>query len=364
MTVFRLLVMSSVGAAMFATATSSPALAQSQVCRDLEARLVALQTGDQRQSRQAFRDYDRSVRQQQIEIDRATAEARRSRCIPGLFSIGKPAPKCDRLMATIQRMKANLRRLISQRNQFTTDPQSMARQRSEILRAMSVNRCSTTQARVRQPTSILDALFGTARTRTLGERGFFQGTSRTFRTLCVRTCDGYYFPISFSTVSSQFGRDEQTCRAMCPTAEVALYQHSNPGGNPETMVSMAGEPYSALPTAFKYRTEYDPSCSCGRAAATSLEAVFDSGGAAMPVRVVAIPPRRRDAAEDPETLANRVGAFTIRVARNPSGAMVADLPAASGIRVVGPSFYIGGETEVGALIPERKPDLREEESVN
>ena len=38
----------------------------------------------------------------------------------------------------------------------------------------------------------------------------------TFRTLCVRTCDGYYFPISFSTTSDQFREDAHTCAGDVP----------------------------------------------------------------------------------------------------------------------------------------------------
>src|SRR6266540_3435428 len=31
--------------------------------------------------------------------------------------------------------------------------------------------------------------------------------ARTYRTLCVRTCDGYYFPISYATNRSHFKTD-------------------------------------------------------------------------------------------------------------------------------------------------------------
>ena len=54
----------------------------------------------------------------------------------------------------------------------------------------------------------------------------------TFRTVCVRTCDGYYFPISYATTSEQFPADARTCTAMCPGADVRLYSYANPGGRP------------------------------------------------------------------------------------------------------------------------------------
>jgi hypothetical protein len=93
-------------------------------------------------------------------------------------------------------------------------------------------------------------------------------SSSTFRTLCVRTCDGYYFPISYATVPSRFGEDERTCKRLCPAAETALYTHRNPGEQIDQAMSIGGRAYSELPTAFKYRQEFNPSCSC-RAAGQS-----------------------------------------------------------------------------------------------
>jgi hypothetical protein len=71
----------------------------------------------------------------------------------------------------------------------------------------------------------------------------------TYRTLCVRTCDGYYFPISFSTTSDHLPEDARSCEALCPGAEARLFYHPNPGGGPENMISVTGEPYSSLANA-------------------------------------------------------------------------------------------------------------------
>jgi hypothetical protein len=92
------------------------------------------------------------------------------------------------------------------------------------------------------------------------ERGF--GGSGTYRTVCVRLCDGYYWPISFATVSGQFDRDEQICQRSCSVPS-RLYTYSNPGGEPEQMTDLKGEPYSKLATAFLYRNEYVQDCKCG-----------------------------------------------------------------------------------------------------
>jgi hypothetical protein len=84
----------------------------------------------------------------------------------------------------------------------------------------------------------------------------------TVRTLCVRTCDGYYFPISFSTTRKYLEADEAACQRMCPAGDASLYYHSRREG-PEQMVSIAGTPYTDLENAFRYRTVLDRSCTCG-----------------------------------------------------------------------------------------------------
>jgi hypothetical protein len=83
----------------------------------------------------------------------------------------------------------------------------------------------------------------------------------TYRTMCVRLCDGYYWPVSFATTRDYFERDERTCTQSC-SSPAALYYYPNPGGVPEDMVSLQDEPYMALDTAFLHRTSYNPACKC------------------------------------------------------------------------------------------------------
>jgi Protein of unknown function (DUF2865). len=78
----------------------------------------------------------------------------------------------------------------------------------------------------------------------------------------VRTCDGYYFPISYSTVPGKFADDEQLCRRLCPASEVTLYSHRNPGEDVARAVSTSGRSYSELPNAFSYRKQYNAACQC------------------------------------------------------------------------------------------------------
>lgn len=84
---------------------------------------------------------------------------------------------------------------------------------------------------------------------------------RTYRTVCVRLCDGFYFPISFTATQDRFARDEAQCVSSCGS-EAKLYIYRNPGENPDQMVDLRGQPYARLKTAFLYRTSYNESCKC------------------------------------------------------------------------------------------------------
>jgi hypothetical protein len=83
----------------------------------------------------------------------------------------------------------------------------------------------------------------------------------TYRTLCVRLCDGYYFPISFAIRGSALARDADQCAASCGV-EGRLFYHANPGGSVAMMTDLSGRAYTLLPTAFQYRAALVAGCSC------------------------------------------------------------------------------------------------------
>ena len=83
----------------------------------------------------------------------------------------------------------------------------------------------------------------------------------TYRTVCVRLCDGAYFPVSFATTRDRFADDEQVCNSSC-SSSARLFAHPNPGGRPEAMVDRQGKPYAELANAFRFRSVFDAACSC------------------------------------------------------------------------------------------------------
>jgi hypothetical protein len=82
-----------------------------------------------------------------------------------------------------------------------------------------------------------------------------------FRTLCVRLCDGFYFPISYSTGRGRFSDDASQCERQCPDRS-RLFVYRNPGEEIEEMRDLKGIAYRSLPTAFLYRSKYVTDCTC------------------------------------------------------------------------------------------------------
>lgn len=83
----------------------------------------------------------------------------------------------------------------------------------------------------------------------------------TYRTMCVRLCDGYFWPVSFAATKREFARDSEVCERSCGSPAV-LHFYRNPGQEPQDMIDLTGQPYAKLGTAFRYRVSYDLACKC------------------------------------------------------------------------------------------------------
>jgi Protein of unknown function (DUF2865) len=246
---------------------------QSPVCARLESQLSGLDRGITDPARaEQVRRYEEAASKQQAELDQLTARSRRMGCEGGGFFAlftGQP-PQCGPLNSQIQQMRANLDRMLMDIQRLQGGSADREGQRRAILVALAQNDCGPQYRQAAQQPSggFFDQLFGPG--------GFTPGDplqSSTFRTICVRTCDGFYFPVSYSTNPSRFADDENACRRLCPAAEVALYSHRNPGEDVRQAVSTSGRLYTELPNAFRYRQAYDPSCTCKRPGQSWSEAL-------------------------------------------------------------------------------------------
>jgi hypothetical protein len=108
--------------------------------------------------------------------------------------------------------------------------------------------------------TLFERLFGGNDDETISEGDFYQFNRTTYRTVCVRSCDGYYWPVSFSTVKDNVYQDAGACEAQSPNGDYRLFYYENRSGSPETMIDLNGQPYANEPFAFRFRREYDPAC--------------------------------------------------------------------------------------------------------
>lgn len=82
-----------------------------------------------------------------------------------------------------------------------------------------------------------------------------------YKTVCVRTCDGYFWPVSRSVTSERFERDAQKCDASCAGEAKLYYQHKN-SDDPKTLIGLDGGSYTDLKSAFLYRRQLISGCGC------------------------------------------------------------------------------------------------------
>jgi hypothetical protein len=252
------------------------------MCPRLEAQLATIDRGGGDPAKdEQIRRYQDAAAKQQGELDRVTSQAKRMGCdSSGFFSLfnGQSA-QCGPVNNQIQQMRANLEQITTSLERLRSGGLGGAdrdNQRRSVLTALAQNNCGPQYANAaRGPGNFLETLFGNNNNNNpVAPPGADLGAqSGTYRTVCVRSCDGAYFPISFATVPGRFPDDEKTCKALCPAAEATLYSYRNPGEDMNQAVSINGQPYSSSPNAFRYRQEFNPSCACKAAGQTWSDAL-------------------------------------------------------------------------------------------
>ncbi len=246
------------------TGTDQPA-ASNPTCVRLEGQLATIDRGavDPVRADQIKRDED-AVAKQQADLDRVLAESKRHGCEGGGFFAlftGR-APQCGPLNSQIQQMRDNLDRMMSDLEYLKSSNNDQDGRRRALIGQLAQNNCGDQYraAAAAGPSGFFAALFG----GTIINPGGDGAPSGTYHTVCVRACDGYYFPISYSTVPNRFADDQRTCQRLCPAAQVVLYSYRNPGEDINQAVSISGQPYTELPNAFHYRKSIIADCSCRR----------------------------------------------------------------------------------------------------
>jgi hypothetical protein len=231
----------------------------------------------------------------QAAVDRQRAELGRTRAYANslgcgnrkfLFFGSEPPAQCGDLEGQISRMQANLADLQARAGGGAGD--LISRYNAECGHAQPAG-----------PGNVFEALFGglarlgapqdqepqtdarfedhgdqPRQSAPSGEKGGVQAHSGSYA-VCVRTCDGSFFPVSYSGAGSRADSLEEVCRSLCPNADMALYSFPF-GGTIEEAASPTGEPYANLPNAGKFEKAYDSSCSCRRKGQSWADALADA----------------------------------------------------------------------------------------
>ncbi|MBO6541322.1 MAG: DUF2865 domain-containing protein [Rhizobiaceae bacterium] len=363
---------------------ATQAAANTAECRNLEARLASVSHGGDRTK---MRRYERAIISQRQQLERARNRQKNNGCTSFLSSI---KPHCGEIRSTVAKMERNLLNLERTKNQLAGG--NAAGEKARIRAEMSRKNCGVSEAAQKQrPTGLFARLFGTRgegaredkterETRTEKVRSSASSSSSpgssyrrgNHRTLCVRTCDGYFFPIAYASSPQNFDNDTKACMAMCPGTEVELYSHTVPDEETDAMVStVTGKPYTELATAFRYRDpdyQRPKTCGCNQPKEFSIVAGElppqdgtdnESGRETV---YLPEPQSRPDPAEDPETRANREGGLTASsVAKllapeisTPELVATADSETEEKrIRVVGPTFLPDPEGAIDLRAPGR-----------
>lgn len=254
----------------------------SSLCQDLNGELVSL---DETYSTPTqVRKYARAIAEQKMSMRQLRNSMREEGCSGGSIFIlgGDNADACSEHEAKMARMEANLSILNDKRMSLLTGQDSAAR-RQRVIAAIEQNGCNdqpvlastdpsddddpepfaTDMPDGRETIRVPESTDGYGSNQFIDLGG--AATSGSYRTMCVRTCDGAYFPISSQASTLSFGRDAQVCSMMCPGMETELFYHSIRQETDAMRSVVTGRLYGQLDNAYRFRTTdagEDKPCSC------------------------------------------------------------------------------------------------------
>ena len=244
--------------------------------------------------------YRAAAAKQQVELGRTAAYARSIGCERQqfLFFGEAPPPQCGQINARVAQMQANLAALQQRSDNgrklaLTARYDAQCRDRSRVAPAAA--------SPLEASRGFLEEIFGLAQPREAGAPpdtaplnrtpvireqledplnetdGAEQGDTHLGGPLaiCVRQCDGGFFPVSYSARRANLDELDTLCKALCPNAEVALYTKSL-WGELDSAVSMRGESYGDHPNALKFQKTLVPACGCKPPDKSWAEALADA----------------------------------------------------------------------------------------
>jgi Protein of unknown function (DUF2865) len=274
---------------------AAPARAESAYCLDLKAEIA--QAGGGGDSGR----YRAAAAKQQVELGRTAAYARSIGCERQqfLFFGEAPPPQCAQINARVAQMQANLAALQQRSGDngrklaLVARYDAQCRERSRITTAVP--------SPLEASRGFFEEMFGLAPRREAGAPPDPPPLNRTpsireqpedplnetegseqndnhiggALAICVRQCDGGFFPVSYSARRANLDELTTLCKALCPNAEVALYTKSL-WGELDAAVSISGESYGDHPNALKFQKTRVPACGCKPPDKSWAEALADA----------------------------------------------------------------------------------------
>jgi len=172
------------------SATAFAGAAHADLCSNLQQQYNAAGNGGASTVASAR---DVSALNRSLQVAQSSAEA--NHCTGFSFFGPQPAPFCPQIMSEVSRLQSAIRDAY-RGGQVVAYAQGPSR--DQIRSQMVANGCPVPG---RQPQSS-------------DQEGARQYSAGGYRTLCVRTCDGYYFPLAYGASSDRFKTDAQACQAM------------------------------------------------------------------------------------------------------------------------------------------------------
>lgn len=252
-----------VAVALWSVMVAVPAWAQSYDCDRLRQEIASAGRPDPLRGGQ----FARAAERQRKELSRTQAYADQIGCSRGFSFFGNP-PQCDEIESQVDRMTANLNALEQQiSQQGEGDSTRVAALTEQYRAACGANPGDATES----DSDTMRPGFAN------GDDGpsESEGVRRYAKVICVRTCDGGFFPLSFAPAERSTAGLQNLCTALCPNTEVKLYTTPDLD-NVGASVSIDGGAYRDLPAAFKYQKSFDASCSCKPPNKSWVEALADA----------------------------------------------------------------------------------------
>jgi hypothetical protein len=238
-------------------------------CMQLQQDLAAAQGGGGANSGDVAR-IDQQIAQADRVFQGTQAAMEDAGCFQSFFIFGRGLvrnPQCLKMNDRVEDARRQLSQLQEQRQALAGGGGNRRRQ-AELQDALARAGCGGQPRQTARRGGLFDIFSGgpDEEVQDIPQTPIYRSIDQNgrYRSVCVRLCDGFFYPISYATYASQLAQEAQQCQSSC-AAPAELYVYRNPGQEIEQAISLNGSAYMDLPVALRFRKEYVQGCSCKQA---------------------------------------------------------------------------------------------------